>query len=301
MSLTSMWIRYMFGKSDKARDEGLKTPSDVFRFDNIQYGKIKKWQALDVYRPKLEGEGNTFKKLPVIISVHGGGWVYGTKEVYQFYGMSLAQRGFAVVNFNYRLAPENKFPTSVEDTDSVFAWVRANADKYGFDTEHIFAVGDSAGGHLLAIYSTMCNSEEYAKLLGFEPSKERVAPNAVALNCAVFKIVLSEDGKPQSNKLMECLLPNKGTKEEEEMVNPIPYMNDMFPPAFIMNANGDHTVTIDQTEALVAQLEDFRGEYVAKVYGTEEKPLDHVFHCNIKMEEATKCNDDECAFFREHM
>ena len=55
---------------------------------------------LDVYRPKLNIKG----KLPVIMSVHGGGWVYGDKDVYQWYCMNLAQRGFAVVNYSYRLA-----------------------------------------------------------------------------------------------------------------------------------------------------------------------------------------------------
>ena len=105
MSLTSLIVRYNFGKGDRKRDAGLTTPDDVKRYDNIPYGRDKKWQILDVYRPK-EKEG----KLPVIISVHGGGWVYGTKEVYQFYCMSLAQRGFAAVNFNYRLAPGHRYP-----------------------------------------------------------------------------------------------------------------------------------------------------------------------------------------------
>ena len=63
-----------------------------------------KWQKLDVYRQK-----DATGKLPVIVSVHGGGWVYGDKERYQFYCMDLAERGFAVVNFSYRLAPEYKF------------------------------------------------------------------------------------------------------------------------------------------------------------------------------------------------
>ncbi len=128
-------------ESDTARDAGLTTPEDIVRYDNICYDTDTKWQILDVYRPKA-AEG---QKLPVIVSVHGGGWVYGDKEVYQFYCMNLAQRGFAVVNFTYRLAPEFKYPAQMEDTNSVFTWVMNNADTYGFDTEHIFAVGDSAG------------------------------------------------------------------------------------------------------------------------------------------------------------
>ena len=124
-------IRKEFGGFDKKRDEGQTTPSDIKRFDNITYGddpKWLQWQLLDVYRPKdVEG------KLPVIVSVHGGGWVYGNKDVYQFYCMRLAQRGFAVVNFSYRLAPEKIFPAAIEDTEKVFNWICNNADQYGLN------------------------------------------------------------------------------------------------------------------------------------------------------------------------
>ncbi|MFR5151238.1 MAG: carboxylesterase family protein [Ruminococcus sp.] len=71
-------------------------------------------RELDVYRPKqAQGED-----LPVIISVHGGAWMYGDKERYQYYCMSLAQRGFAVVNFTYRLAHESKISSTVRGCES---------------------------------------------------------------------------------------------------------------------------------------------------------------------------------------
>ena len=95
---------------------GMNTPEDIERWDNIVYGHDdREMQRLDVYRPKqAQGED-----LPVIISVHGGAWMYGDKERYQYYCMSLAQRGFAVVNFTYRLAPESKFPAQLEDVNLV--------------------------------------------------------------------------------------------------------------------------------------------------------------------------------------
>ena len=103
MSIVSNLVRSSFGRSDAARDAGLATPEDVIRYDDLRYGDDAQWQVLDVYRPRTAE--NT--PLPVIVSVHGGGWVYGDKAVYQFYCMSLAQRGFAVVNFSYRLTPQN--------------------------------------------------------------------------------------------------------------------------------------------------------------------------------------------------
>ena len=70
-----------FGHGDKIRDKGQTTPSDVIRFDDIVYGpdqKFKKWQMLDVYRPAAKPKT---EKIPVIVSVHGGAWVYGNKYI----------------------------------------------------------------------------------------------------------------------------------------------------------------------------------------------------------------------------
>ena len=145
MSATSEKMNREWKVNDAKRDAGLTTPENIVRYDDLLYGPDEKINRLDVYRPKA-AEGKT---IPVIVSIHGGGWVYGDKELYQFYCMSLAQRGFAVVNFTYRLAPGHKFPAQLEDTNMVMEWVFAHAGEYGLDTRNIFMVGDSAGAHLL--------------------------------------------------------------------------------------------------------------------------------------------------------
>lgn len=123
--------------------------------------------------------------IPVIVSVHGGGWGYGDKERYQYYCMSLAQQGFAVVNFSYRLASKYKFPAPLEDTNRVFVWLLAHAVRYGFDTHNVFGVGDNAGVHLLALYGACCTNPAYAALFTVRPPAGFV-PRAVALNCGVY-------------------------------------------------------------------------------------------------------------------
>lgn len=158
MSIGTWLFRKRCIKADSARDANNKTPDTVERFDNIQYGLDEKYQLLDVYRPKgMNG------MLPVIVSVHGGGWVYGDKDVYQYYCMSLARRGFIVVNFTYRLAPKHKHPAQLEDTNLVFEWLLAHAAQYSIDTDKIFAVGDSAGATILGLYTAILTNSQYAK------------------------------------------------------------------------------------------------------------------------------------------
>lgn len=164
MSEMSDTIRKLFREGDDRRDAGLTTPEGIRRFDDIVYGEDAERQILDVYRPRDKAG-----VLPVIVSVHGGGWVYGDKERYQYYCMDLACRGFAVVNFTYRLAPEYKFPAALEDTNQVFAWVLDHAEEYGFDRTRIFGVGDSAGAHNLGLYAAVCTNPEYAAKYSFQP------------------------------------------------------------------------------------------------------------------------------------
>lgn len=187
MEKMSSIIRREFKKGDDIRDAGLTAPDDVIRYKDIAYGKDSAMQVLDVYRPK-DTEGN----LPVIVSVHGGGWVYGDKELYQYYCMSIAQRGFAVVNFTYRLAPEYQFPAPMEDTNSVFAWILDNKDKYGMDVANLFAVGDSAGGQILSLYADICTNAEYAKEYDFQVP-EGLKIKAVALNCGQYNMEDTSD------------------------------------------------------------------------------------------------------------
>lgn len=295
MHETALMVRKMFKEGDDARDAGLTTPDDVVRFNDIAYGpESEYWQTLDVYRPK-----DADLPLPVIVSVHGGAWVYGDKERYQWYCMSLAQRGFAVVNFTYRLAPEWKFPASLEDTNSVFTWVLANAEEYGFDLNNVFAVGDSAGAHMLSMYTAMCTNAAYAAKVGVIPP-EGFVPTAVALNCGAFKNEPKEKtGDPLLDmfaEIMEDFLPNGGTPEEFDLISPIDYVTADFPPAFVMTAEGDFLA--GDALPLVHKLIDLNIEVTFHYYKSPERELGHVFHCNMKLDEARQCNDDECAFFK---
>ena len=73
MSKASDEMRTRSGRDDAIRDAGLTEPDDVIKFKNIPYGEDPVWQLLDVFRPA----GSEGKLLPVIVNVHGGGWVYG--------------------------------------------------------------------------------------------------------------------------------------------------------------------------------------------------------------------------------
>lgn len=289
MSKISDEIRRNFKAGDDIRDAGLTTPEDVVRYDDIPYGSKSHWQALDVYRPR-KAEG---RALPVIVSVHGGGWVYGDKERYQYYCMSLAQRGFAVVNFSYRLAPEYQFPASLEDTNAVFRWVIDHAGEYGLDAEKVFAVGDSAGAHLLALYACACTNPDYAACFDFAPP-EGFKPVALGLNCGVYDV--RGRAWAEEEPLLADLLPGGGTIRELHRISPLEHMTPAFPPTFLMTSNDDFLKA--QAPLLAARLTELDVPFVYRHYGDRVTRLGHVFHCDMRSPQGRQCNDEECDFFR---
>ena len=282
-------IRRVFKEGDDIRDEGLTTPEGVIRHDDIAYGPDAAWQVMDLYLP--EGAKGP---LPVIVSVHGGAWVYGDKERYQWYCMDLALRGFAVVNFTYRLAPDFKFPSSLEDACLVFSWVLDHAKEYGLDTSKVFAVGDSAGAPLLGLFSNLCTNPAYAAKVPVK-APEGFAPAAVALNCGQYHTEL-DDPEELTAQLMAEYLPEKGTDEELDLIEVVGYVTPAFPPAYVMTCEADFLH--DQAAPLAQALRDAEVSHELHVYCGVGDKLGHVFHLNMKSGDARRCNDDECAFFK---
>ena len=271
---------------DAKRNAGLKTPEGIKRFDDIRYGEHER-NILDVYRPK-----NSEGKLPVIVSIHGGGWVYGNKEIMQYYCMSLAEKGFAVVNFSYRLAPEYKHPTPLIDANHVFYWIFENADTYGFDTKNIFAVGDSVGANILGLYCCLCVDPGYSEKLSIKPPRGFV-PKAVALNSGLYRLVRGEEDLLDS--LAEAYFTEGGTDSEYQEIELAGFVTPDFPPTFIMTAPGDFLTPQAKPFFDLLKSKGVRSEY--HCYGNSENKLNHVFHINIKLPEARNCNQDECLFF----
>jgi acetyl esterase len=98
-----------------------------------------------LYRPTSDAP------LPLLVFLHGGGWLFGDLDTHDAMHRILAKRsGCAVLAVGYRLAPEYPFPSGLEDCATAFAWARREAGALGCDAARVALGGESAGANFTA-------------------------------------------------------------------------------------------------------------------------------------------------------
>lgn len=126
---------------------------------HIAYDEYGRRTTLDVWkRPDLPADG----KAPVLVQIHGGGWVLGDKEGQAYPLMVyLAERGWICVSVTYRLSPRATWPAHIHDVKRAIAWVKENIAGYGGDPDWVALTGGSAGGHLCALAALTPNDPQF--------------------------------------------------------------------------------------------------------------------------------------------
>ncbi len=290
MSFQSLMFNISATRSDRKRDSAIPLPEGITECRNISYGSHGSESLLDVYYPD-----GTAEPLPTIVSIHGGGYVYGSKEIYRRYGMDMARRGFAFVNFNYRLAPKSKFPAPLADTNAVLEWVCQNARRYHLDPQRIILLGDSAGAQLTSQYAAIFTNPEYASL--FDLKLPHVKICALGLFCGMYDGAARAKA-PRRGLFLDYL--GKDLPADDPRMQVLASVTTKYPPAFIATAHHDFLKSEAQPMFEFLTARGIPAQY--KCYGRpEDKHIGHVFHVNILLPEAVQCNDDAAEFFRQYV
>jgi acetyl esterase/lipase len=200
-------------------------------------------QKLDLYLP-----ARSDRPLPVLVWVHGGAWLGGSKE--NCPAVPLVARGYAVASINYRLSQHATFPAQIEDCKAAIRWLRAHAGKYHLDAGHIGAWGASAGGHLVALLGTSGGVKELEGQGGNLDQSSRVQCVVDFFGPTDFTKMggSHDDANAPEAKLIGG--PVQQHKEAAAKANPITYITPDDPPFLIMHGQDDRLVPIGQSELL---------------------------------------------------
>ncbi len=213
---------------------------------NIVYKVANRYEAkLDVYSPSKPA-GPT----PVLMMIHGGGWLYGTKEESVLYLLPYLQMGFSVVNVEYRMGSVSLAPAAVEDCLCALHWIGRNAKDRKFDLNKVVVSGGSAGGHLAlttamipasAGFENECVHEDDEGWTGtFADSRPKVA--AVVNWFGITDVGDMIQGPNKHGYAVSWLgsLPNR--EDLARRVSPLTYVRPGLPPVLTIHGDADKLV-----------------------------------------------------------
>lgn len=228
-----------------------KLPVDIEN-RTIPGGPVNTDVSVQIVRP----QGSSNETLPVVIYLHGGGWVLGNFDTHERLVRELANNVHAAFVFvNYTPSPEAKYPVSLEQAYAVTKWVAQNGQTINVDSSRLAVVGDSVGGNMAAALTLL--------------SKERGGPNIIfqvlfyPVTDASFDTASYEAFKEDyflTRKNMKWFWDNytsDKTNRKEPTVSPLQASLEQLrglPPALIIN--GEFDVLRDEGEAYAHKLID---------------------------------------------
>lgn len=186
-----------------------------------------------VYQPKGDGP------FPVILYIHGGGWVLANLDTYDATPRALcAATGAVVFSTDYRQAPENKFPTAHNDVYGAYQWVLENAGRWNGNAKKVAVVGESAGGNMAASLCIMAQAD------GKQMPVHQVLIYPVANTSMITaSYIQNKDAKPLNASMMKWFfdqtLANPGDASDPKIALLQAKSLKGLPPATIITADID--------------------------------------------------------------
>lgn len=184
--------------------------------------------------------------LPAIIYVHGGRWRAGERDyrdalnVAQWAGM-----GYFAMTVDYRLVGATPAPAAYQDVRTAIRWVHAHAEEFGIDAERVYLIGDSSGGHLVALAATL-GEGPYERVGGWDDARSDV------------RAVISVSGPYELNTLSwgNLWTPIEGdVAEARRIASPIYHLGPGTKPILVIHSDDDRSVPIQQAVDMVAALD----------------------------------------------
>jgi acetyl esterase/lipase len=227
---------------------------------DISYGEVLPGDKggrnlLDLYLPKDAAAGD---KRPVLLQVHGGGWMIGDKRQQGIPLMThLAARGWVCVAINYRLSPKATMPDHIVDVKRSIAWIRAHIAEYGGNPDFICITGGSAGGNLSSLAALTANDPDFQP--GFEEVDTRI--DAAVPFYGVFDFIDRADDRG-ANKMINVVAKRvfKCMPAENpalwDSVSPVTRVHSDAPPFLVVQGSHDSLVYAAEADTFVNTLRE---------------------------------------------
>ncbi len=221
----------------KWRGRGRRLPAGVKAIRNLEYAKVDRQSLkLDLYLPAKSKAAP-----PLLVWIHGGGWVKGSKSGVNLSMLRLSADGYAVASIDYRLTGLQSHPKQIHDCKGAIRWLRAKAGKYGYDATRIGAGGGSAGGHLVLLLGTSGGVKELEGNVGGNlDQSSKVQAMLDLYGPSDFALFAKGKARFAGNKAAELI----------KSASPVTYISKDDPPLLIFQGDKDPLVPAAQSERM---------------------------------------------------
>ena len=224
---------------------GRQVPADVKVTPDVEYGRAGEISLkLNILEPKERLE----KPMPVVVFIHGGGWLGGSKN--RNPTAFLAQEGYFTVSIDYCLSGVAKFPAQIHDCKAAIRFLRKNATRFYINPDRIGVWGSSAGGHLTALMGTSGDVKELEGDSGNPGYSSRVQAAVDFFGPADF---LNWEGLGEKRDNPVRLLLGCPVAEKPELArqaSPVTWASKDDPPFLIFHGENDRDVPVAQSKRL---------------------------------------------------
>ena len=220
----------------------------VQRLEGITYGSHTR-QKLDLYLPT----GSRAKSRGMVIFGYGGGYKDGNRDEYRFIGQVFASLGLVTIIYDYRLYPNVRFPTYLEDAALAVRWAYDNAAKYGADKYAMILAGHSAGAHIAAMLAT---NPVHLEMVGLQP---RIFNLVLCLGGA-YDFWNAQTGFISSDigEVMQGASPQAS--------QPLEFLTAFVPPMLLMHGIADQVLPINQARIFATRAKSIGADVTLREY-----------------------------------
>lgn len=255
----------------------------------------------------LYGTSDVTENTPVVVEIHGGGFIGGNKTTNRDHSIILANSGFEVVTPDYVKLPDNSFINAVQDLFTAYQWVENQAETYHFDLNNIFLDGDSAGGYYVLLTQAIWNSPELQEYFGVTVPNynfSAILTSAPEFNLYDTQKLIDKDGNALVSGPASYTASTIGAKYlyDEDLMEHLYFADDVNPSIFegcYVCSTPSDTVTRESTLEFTEWLNEADVSFTLADYEDQGSGLMHVFNIgHATFPESVQANNDMIAYMQ---
>ena len=238
---------------------------------------------LDIYTP----DGADGKPRPMILWVHGGGFLSGAASDVADYATLLAHAGYIVASLDYSLAPGSRYPVPVRQANAALAYLRGNASQLGGDPTRMVLGGDSAGAQIASQLAAVQTNTALASSMGLTAAVPAGTLRGVVLFCGIYD--MSTVGSSGFPAMRTYLWAYTGTRDwtsypEIDQLSTVKQVTARYPPTFL--SDGDADPFHSQSAELATVLKSYGVPLTTLLWTGTDDDLGHEYQFRFNTPEA---------------